>query len=58
MTVDGESGHVKEIANQMSAKTIELNQQFYWYWGSDGDNSNSTQVTCKIPCYLCVFVCQ
>ena len=54
MTVDGGSGHVKEIANQMSDKTVELNQQFYWYWGSNGDNSNSTHVTYKI---ICLFVC-
>lgn len=55
MTVDGGSGHVKEISNQISDKTVELNQRFYWYWGSNGDNSNSTQVT-SVCQYVCLFV--
>ena len=42
--MDGGSGDVKKITNQMSGLSIDVKQHFYWYWGSDGYNSNSSQV--------------
>ena len=41
---DGESGHIKSITNTVSGITSNVNQQFYWYNASAGNNINSTQV--------------
>ena len=41
---DGESGHIKSITNTVSGVTSNINQQFYWYKASAGNNINSTQV--------------
>ena len=41
---DGESGHIKSITNTVSGVTSNINQQFYWYNASAGNNINSTQV--------------
>lgn len=46
--MDGGSGHIKNIANQMSGATVTLNQEFLWYWSSDGNNKNSSQVIITI----------
>jgi len=43
VTIDGGSGHVKEIANQISGASVMLDHQFLWYWSSEG-NKNSSQV--------------
>lgn len=42
--MDGGSGHIKDLANQMSGASVMLDQQFLWYWSSDGNNVNSSQV--------------
>jgi len=44
VTVDGGSGHIKEIANQISGANVTLDHQFLWYWSSEGNNKNSSQV--------------
>ncbi|XP_065912001.1 lysosomal alpha-mannosidase-like [Dysidea avara] len=45
VSVDGESGDVEKITNQMSGISVDVKQHFYWYWGSDGHNSNSSQAS-------------
>ena len=44
MTVDGGSGDVEKITNEMSRISIDVKQHFYWYLSSVGYNSNSSQV--------------
>jgi len=44
VTVDGGSGRIKNIANQISGVSVALDQQLLWYWASDGNNKNSSQV--------------
>ena len=48
VTVDGESGDVEKITNQISGTSVDMRQHFYWYLSSIGYNSNSTQVICII----------
>ncbi|XP_065910012.1 lysosomal alpha-mannosidase-like [Dysidea avara] len=45
VTVDGGSGHVKEISNQVSGASVMLDHQFLWYWSSEGNNKNSSQAS-------------
>ena len=35
---DGESGHIKSIANIISGVSSNINQQFYWYNASTGND--------------------
>ena len=41
---DGTTGQVKQITNIISGITSGVNQQFYWYNSSTGNNKNSSQV--------------
>ena len=45
MTVDGKSGDVEKITNQMSGISVDVKQHFYWYASSNGANVNSSQVS-------------
>lgn len=44
MEFDGQSGQMKKITNMVSGSASNVEQQFYWYNGSAGNNKNSTQV--------------
>ena len=44
LAVDKSSGRLEKVANKKSAISISVDQQFLWYWASDGQNINSTQV--------------
>ena len=44
MTIEKDSGHLGKIVNKKSGLSVNMNQQFLWYWASDGYNANSSQV--------------
>ena len=43
--MDGESGDVEKITNQISGTSVDVKQHFYWYASSNGVNINSSQVS-------------
>ena len=43
--MDGGSGEVEKITNQISGTSVDVKQHFYWYASSNGDNINSSQVS-------------
>ena len=45
MVFDGKSGQIKTIKNVMTNIQTVVNQQFYWYNSSTGNNKNATQVS-------------
>ncbi|XP_065912002.1 lysosomal alpha-mannosidase-like isoform X1 [Dysidea avara] len=45
VTVDGKSGDVEKITNQMSGISVDVKQHFYWYASSNGANVNSSQAS-------------
>ena len=47
MAINKTSGRLEKVVNKKSGISIPVDQQFLWYWASDGQNINSTQV-----CYL------
>ena len=42
---DGTTKRVKSITNKLSAISINVDQGFYWYNSSAGNNINSTQTS-------------
>ncbi|XP_065891997.1 lysosomal alpha-mannosidase-like [Dysidea avara] len=43
--INGSSGHLAQVINKLSEVKVRLDQQFFWYWASDGHNANSSQTS-------------
>jgi len=48
--INGDSGHLAQVINKVSEVKVRLDQQFLWYWASDGHNANSSQVCVMLYC--------
>ncbi len=54
----GSSGHIKKISNLVSKVSADINQQFFWYNSSSGNNQDSSQVnTLPHLTIACLFIC-
>ena len=56
MTIEKGSGHLGKVVNKNSGLSVNMNQQFLWYWASDGHNTNSSQV-CSCYCIVSILLC-
>lgn len=52
-----DTGRLKSITNLKSGLSAMVDQQFFWYNSSTGNNINSSQVIRLMYIVVCVYLC-